>query len=162
MFMRISFLSSLFVAAFALSHAAPYAQTPDVEATPNPELVGALSKELGATPQQAAGAAGALFGAAKTRLNPADWSKVAGAVPGIDGLLQAAPPTGGPGGVAGTSGVAGIPGAASLTGTARMADSFTKLGLKPEMVAKAVPVLTNYVSKSGGADVGQLLAGALK
>jgi len=30
------------------------------------------------------------------------------------------------------------------------------------MVTKAVPVLTGYVSKSGGADVGNLLAGALK
>ena len=31
----------------------------------SPELVGALSKELGATPEQAAGAAGSLFGLAK-------------------------------------------------------------------------------------------------
>jgi hypothetical protein len=30
------------------------------------------------------------------------------------------------------------------------------------MVTKAVPVLTSYVSKMGGADVGSLLAGALK
>jgi hypothetical protein len=43
-----------------------------------------------------------------------------------------------------------------------MASSFSKLGLKPDMVAKAIPILTNFVSKSGGAGVGQLLAGALK
>jgi hypothetical protein len=30
------------------------------------------------------------------------------------------------------------------------------------MVAKAVPILTQYVSKAGGADVASLLAGALK
>jgi hypothetical protein len=30
------------------------------------------------------------------------------------------------------------------------------------MVAKAVPVLTSFVSKSGGANVASLLAGALK
>ena len=37
----------------------------------SPELVGALSKEIGGTPDQAAGAAGSLFGIAKSRLkNP--------------------------------------------------------------------------------------------
>jgi hypothetical protein len=29
-------------------------------------------------------------------------------------------------------------------------------------VGKAVPILTSFVTKSGGADVGSLLAGALK
>jgi hypothetical protein len=43
-----------------------------------------------------------------------------------------------------------------------VAGTFSKLGLKPGMVAQVVPVLTNYVSKSGGADVAQLLAGVLK
>jgi hypothetical protein len=32
----------------------------------------------------------------------------------------------------------------------------------PELVGKAVPVLTQFVTKSGGAQVGSLLAGALK
>jgi predicted HD phosphohydrolase len=36
----------------------------EVAAKASPELVGALSKEIGATPEQAAGAAGALFGVA--------------------------------------------------------------------------------------------------
>ena len=161
--MRSTLLSSLLVAGIAIGHTALNAQTPDAAGTANPELVGALTKELGVTPQQAEGAAGALFGAAKTKLNPADWSKVSGAVPGMDGLLKAAPAmSSGAGGVAGTSGVASVAGAAGVGGLASVASSFTKLGLKPEMVSKAVPALTNYVSKSGGADVGQLLAGALK
>jgi predicted anti-sigma-YlaC factor YlaD len=45
---------------------------------------------------------------------------------------------------------------------ASAASAFSKLGLKPDMVAKAVPVLTSFVNKSGGAGVGSLLAGALK
>jgi hypothetical protein len=45
---------------------------------------------------------------------------------------------------------------------ASAATAFSKLGLKPDMVSKAVPVLTNFVTKSGGANVGSLLAGALK
>jgi hypothetical protein len=122
----------------------------------SPELVGALSKELGATPEQAAGAAGALFGVAKSRLSAADFSKVAGAVPGMDALLKAAPAVGG-----GASGaLSQAAGAAGGLGAA--ASAFSKLGLKPDMVAKAVPVLTSFVTKSGGADVGSLLAGALK
>jgi Protein of unknown function VcgC/VcgE (DUF2780) len=158
-------LPLLFVAAMAFGPAL-HAQAPDGQATANPELVGALSKELGSTPQQAEGAAGALFGLAKTKLNPSDWSKVAGAVPGMDGLLKAAPTASAmpaaTAGAVGTSGLGAVTGAAGAGGLASMAGSFSKLGLKPEMVAKAVPVLTNYVTKSGGAGVGQLLAGALK
>jgi hypothetical protein len=151
-------LSSILVVVFVL---ATGALLPAQEAaTANPELVGALAKELGSTPEQAAGAAGALFGHAKSKLSADDWSKVAGAVPGMDGLLKAAPAAAGAAGTTGTTGA--IPGVAGLGGLAGMAGSFSKLGLKPDMVAKAVPILTNYVSKSGGAGVGQLLAGALK
>ena len=119
----------------------------------SPELVQALSKEIGGTPEQAAGAAGSLFGIAKSRLSPADFSQVAKAVPGIDSLLGAAP-------AAGTSALSQAAGAAG--GLASAAAAFTKLGLKPEMVAKAIPVLTSFVTKSGGANVGSLLAGVLK
>jgi hypothetical protein len=122
----------------------------------SPELVGALSKEIGATPEQAAGAAGTLFGVAKSRLSADDFSKVSKAVPGMDALLKAAPAAGS--GTAGTlSQMAG-----SASGLASAAASFSKLGLQPDMVAKAVPVLTSFVSKSGGAEVGKLLSGALK
>ena len=53
-------------------------------------------------------------------------------------------------------------GASALGGLATVASAFEKLGLKPEMAMKAVPVLANYVTKSGGAEVGSLLLGALK
>ena len=121
----------------------------------SPELVGALSQEIGATPEQAAGAAGALFGVAKSRLKADEFSQVAKAVPGMDALLKAAPAAGGAS--AALSQVAG--GAGGMTAAA---SAFSKLGLKPDMVAKAVPVLTSFVGKSGGANVGSLLAGALK
>src|SRR5215510_11148238 len=58
---------------------------------PNAELAGMIAKELKITPQQATGGAGALFGLAKTRLKPEDFSKLSSAVPGMDGLLKAAP-----------------------------------------------------------------------
>jgi len=69
-------------------------------------------------------------------------------------------------GATGTSGAAGLESLASaaggLGGLAGAASAFSKLGLKPEMVMKAVPILTQFVTKSGGADVGQLLASVLK
>ncbi|HEX5110794.1 MAG TPA: DUF2780 domain-containing protein [Vicinamibacterales bacterium] len=134
------------------------------QAQTSSDLVSALSKELGASTQQAEGAAGSLFNFAKGKLKPEDWTKVAAAVPGMDGLLKAAPAT-----AVGTSGAAGALGAAanaaggsSAAGLSSLSGAFSKLNLKPEMIAKAVPVLTSFVTKSGGADVGQLLAGALK
>jgi hypothetical protein len=45
---------------------------------------------------------------------------------------------------------------------AAAASAFTSLGLSPDLVSKAVPVLTSFVSKSGGANVASLLTGALK
>jgi hypothetical protein len=124
----------------------------------SPELVGALSKEIGATPDQAAGAAGTLFGVAKSRLALGDFSQVSKAVPGMDLQLKAAPSAGAAVGTTGAlSQLAGSAGA--LAGAA---SAFSKLGLKPELVSKAVPVLVSFVTKSGGADVGKLLAGALR
>lgn len=111
----------------------------------SPGLITDLSKQLGSSPEQAAGAAGALFGVAKAKLKPAEFSQIASAVPGMDALLSAAPAMGG-----------------SAAGLAGAASAFSKLGLKPELVAKAVPVLTQFVTKSGGANVGNLLASVLK
>jgi hypothetical protein len=124
----------------------------------SPALVGALAKEIGATSEQAAGAAGALFNVAKSRLTPQDFAQVAAAVPGMDALLRAAPATTGAVGTTGALPQLGAS-AAGLTGAAT---AFTKLGLAPEAVAKSIPVLTSFVTKSGGAGVGNLLAGALK
>jgi len=123
----------------------------------SPDLVTALSKELGGTPEQAAGAAGALFGVAKSRLKADEFSQVAKAVPGMDALLRAAPAASAVGTSGALSQIAG-----SASGLASAASAFSKLGLNPELVAKAVPVLTSFVTKSGGANVGSLLAGVLK
>jgi hypothetical protein len=142
------------VTAGAQDHAAAAAAA----AKASPELVSALSKEIGGTPAQSAGAAGALFGLAKSRLKPAEFGQVAKAVPGMDALLKAAPAASA---VLGTSGsMAQLAGAAG--GLASAASAVQKLGLSPEMVSKAIPILTSFVSKSGGAGVANLLAGALK
>ena len=123
------------------------------------ELVSLLAKELGSTTTQAEGAAGSLFRLAKTRMTPEDFGKVATAVPGMDGLLKAAPALDAKG--AGAAALAQAVGGEGLGGLAGVAQSFQKLGLKPDMVTKAVPVLTNYVGKKGGLGLAKLLGDSL-
>jgi hypothetical protein len=151
--------SDLFAQGTGAKAAATEAATAAAKASP--ELVGSLAKELGSTPEQAAGAAGALFGVAKSRLKPEEFGQVSKAVPGMDALLSAAPAldSGGVGGA--LSKAAGAAGG-SATGLAAAASAFSKLGLKPELVSKAIPILTSFVSKSGGANVGNLLGSVLK
>lgn len=148
---------ALIVAFATNSSAQEGAATAAVKASP--ALVGELSKQMGATPEQSAGAAGALFGVAKSRLKADEFSQIASAVPGMDSLLKAAP-AGGGGGLGAAAGLSQLGGSAGSMAAA--AQAFSKLGLKPEMVSKAIPVLTSFVTKSGGANVGNLLAGALK
>jgi Protein of unknown function VcgC/VcgE (DUF2780) len=156
------FISSIFVLATLVITAAGAgrlgAQVPAAAAAAakaSPDLVGALSKEIGGSPEQAAGA---LFGLAKSQMKADEFSQVSKAVPGMDSLLSAAPAAAAAAGSAGALSQIG----GSAGGLATMASSFSKLGLKPENVAKAVPVLTSFVTKSGGANVGSLLAGVLK
>jgi Protein of unknown function VcgC/VcgE (DUF2780) len=149
----VSMVLAVMVSA-AMPAAAQDAASAAAAAKASPDLVGALSKELGATPDQAAGAAGALFAVAKSKLKADEFSQVAAAVPGMDALLKAAPPAAAGGAMGQMSKATG--------GMAAAASAFSSLGLKPDLVAKAVPVLTNFVSKSGGATVGNLLAGALR
>ena len=156
---------ALFAASAAVGAGAAAPQAPPTKAAASaayasPELVSALSKEIGSTPEQAAGAAGALFGVAKSRLNANDFSQVANAVPGMDLLLKAAPQASGAVGTSGISSLSNMAAAAGGLGAA--ASAFSKLGLSPALVAKAIPILTSFVSKSGGANVAGLLAGALK
>ena len=133
----------------------------DVSQTANPELVGQLTKSLSISPEQASGGAGALFGLAKSRLSPADFSKVASSVPGIDGLIKSAPAAPKKTGLSGLeNSVAGDLG--GLGGLATMAGPFKKLGLSPDMAAKFVPILTQFVQSKGGASVASLLGGVLK
>ena len=118
---------------------------------PSSELVGRLAKELGSTTKQAEGAAGSLFRLAKTRMAPETFSKVATAIPDMDQLLAAAPAIEAKGAAAGALGKK--VGAEGLGSLAEVTQSFKKLGLKPDMVKKAVPVVTDYVGKKRAAGI---------
>jgi len=144
----------------------------------SPKLVQGLAKELGSTPEQAAGAAGVLFGIAKSFLKPDDFAKVAKAVPGMDALLATVPmdlmsasvqPTALSGsaltpGFASSSSSPSIPGMtmAAPNGIASAVAGFSKLGIKPDMIAKAIPFLSDYLKKYGGTAVSGLLGSVFK
>lgn len=119
----------------------------------SPDLTGQLTNALSITPEQARGGAGALFTLAKSRLSSADFSKVAAAVPGMDGLLKAAPASDQ---LSALSNLGGLGGLASVGG------SFQKLGLSPGMVSKFVPLIVNYVGSRGGSTTASLLAKVLQ
>lgn len=127
-------------------------------ASPSPDLIGKLTQQLNITPKQATGGAGAIFGLAKSRLNPADFSKIAGAVPGMDGLLKAAPAVKGGSALGSLGSIA--PGGAG--GLASLAGSFKSLGLSPDMATKFVPVMESYLQSKGGSGLASLFTGALK
>jgi hypothetical protein len=130
-------------------------------ANASPELIGQLTKSLSISPAQASGGAGALFGLAKSRLSAADFSKVAATVPGIDSLIKSAPAASKNSASSGLSGLtSALPG--GMGGITSVAGTFNKLGMSPDMAAKFVPVLTQFVQSRGGSSVASLLGGALK
>jgi len=121
-------------------------------------LVGQLSKGLSITHTQASGGAGALFALAKSRLSAAEFSKVSSAVPGMSGLLKAAPAVSQPSEFSGLE--SALPG--NMGRMAEVAEAFHKLGMSPEMAGKFLPIMTKFVETKGGASTASLLEKALK
>ena len=120
------------------------------------ELIDLLTKNLGVTETQAQGGAGLIFKQAQAKLSGGDFSKVSDAVPGIDGLIKAAPASGG--GI--FSGIGKMFGGGG--GLAGLAGGFSKLGLGGDMIGKFVPVILSFVQSKGGDGVKSILEKALK
>src|SRR5215218_3582683 len=152
---RITLLAVLLFVCFGAASAQlpkplPKAQSPATQVkgltNPSPELVGKLTKELSITPEQATGGSGALFGVAKSRLKPEDFLKVANVVPGMDGLLKAAPKPKHEGtdstDLLGSVGSM-LPGKAGAI--ASTAGAFKQLGIPPETAIKFLPIMTKFV-----------------
>jgi Protein of unknown function VcgC/VcgE (DUF2780) len=121
-------------------------------------LVTQLTKGLSITPTQARDGAGTLFGLAKSRLNADEFSKIASAVPGMSGLLKAAPPSSQNSEFSGLE--SSLPG--NMGRTLEAAEAFHKLGLSPEMATKFVPIMSKFVETKGGSSTAALLEKALK
>lgn len=122
------------------------------------ELISQLSKGLSVTHSQAKGGAGTLFALAKSRLSADEFSKVSSAVPGMSGLLKAAPA------LSQNSEFSGLEGAlpGNMGHMAEAAEAFHKLGMSPEMMGKFVPIMSKFVQVKGGSSTASLLEKALK
>ena len=137
----------------------PGLPTNSMGSNPSPELVGQLTKQLKIKPEQAIGGAGALFGMAKTKMKAEDFLKVSDAVPGMDGLLKAAPSIGGGSDPLSQMGSA-LPGKAGAI--AQVGGAFKQLGLSPDMATKFLPIMTQFVKLKGGANVAGLFGNVFK
>ena len=142
----------------ALATALAQAQTASTTKLASSALVSQLSKELSITHTQAKGGAGTLFTLAKNRLSADEFSKVSSAVPGMSGLLKAAPAMGGSSEFSSMESM--LPG--NMGRMAEAAEAFHKLGLSPEMATKFVPVMTKFVESRGGSETASLLEKAWK
>lgn len=106
------------------------------------ELIDLLKQQLNVDERQAQGGAGILFKAAKDKLGNAEFSRMLGSVPGIDGLIKAVPEGGKASGLLG--------GLASLAGgntaiLANVVSGFSKLNLTSTDAQKFVPVILDYL-----------------
>jgi hypothetical protein len=119
------------------------------------DLIGLLTSQLGVTQKQASGGAGALFNMAKENLGSTKFSSIKNAVPGISQMMKDGNVKLGGGGMSSLSGMA-----STLSGISKVNAIFKKLGLKPEMVQKFMPIILEFVNKKGGSSVGSLLASA--
>jgi hypothetical protein len=124
-------------------------------------LVQQLIEGTGVSASQAEGGAGLLFGLVKERLASGDFARVADALPGVEGLIDGAPESGG--GLGGLlSGVASALGGQEAGGLASLASGFSKLDLDAGMIGKFIPIVLNYLQSSGGSDLASLVKGVLQ
>lgn len=126
------------------------------------ELIQDLVKNLGVNEDAAKGGAGLIFKLAQDKLPAGNFSKVSGAVPGINDLMKAVPEAGGLLGGLGklASGLGGDAG--KLGSLASLAAGFSKLGLDSGMIAKFLPIILSFVGNKGDTPIHSILEKALK
>jgi hypothetical protein len=125
-------------------------------------LIDTLMKQLGVTSDQAQGGSGALFDVAKNNLSESDFSQVSEAVPGMDGMLAAAPKSGSDSATGNLlSGLAAASGNSTLTDATSLINTFQQLGLSEGMVGKFTPVIIDYVKQNGSEHLANILQAAL-
>ena len=105
-----------------------------------PDLIATLSARLGITREQAARGAGAVFRLAEQRLSPAEFSIIAGSLPGVDRVLDAAPAV-----------------AASSGGIEDLAAPFALLGMPSSLIPPFVASVLDFAAANGSEPVAGLL-----
>ena len=126
------------------------------------ELIQQLVSSLGVNETAAKRGAGLIFQLAQSKLSTSEFSKVSGAIPNINDMIQAAPKdTGILGGLGQLA--SGFGGSASQLGTlASLAGGFSKLGMDSGMIGKFLPIILSFVGNKGGASIQSILEKVLK
>jgi len=104
---------------------------------------------LGLSPDQAIGGAGALMSIAKGNLSSENWGKVSDAIPASDSIMD--------------SGLKKV-GLSSdkLKSLADLSGQVGKLGLNMDQVNAMVPAIGDFMSKGGNSEAADLFKGAIK
>ena len=125
------------------------------------ELIQQLVSSLGVNEDQAQGGAGLMFKFLQEKLNQDDFKSIADAVPGLDGIMGAAPnlgASGGDGGLMGMlGGIASSLGADKLGDLAELGEGFSQLGLSADMIGKFAPAIINYLEQAVGGDIVEVI-----
>ncbi len=120
-------------------------------------LTDLLSQRLGVSPVQAQSGAGALFQLAKNQMQANAFSKLSQAVPGMGGMLSAAPALQQSSPLVGLSSLIGGGSAGNMLG---LASAFQQSGMSPSMIQQFIPVIVEYVKNSGGSGLASSLGSA--
>nr|WP_242551896.1 MULTISPECIES: DUF2780 domain-containing protein [Photobacterium] len=103
------------------------------EAVAENPLASLLSTQLGVTPEQAAGGAGALLSAATSQLSGSQATELAKMIPGAEALTGSLPP-----------------GIGALLGNMETINKiFAALGMDASMVSQFVPVVLQFLGNQG-------------
>jgi hypothetical protein len=119
-------------------------------------LLSAVTGGLGVSNDQAEGGLGSLFGLAKDSLGGDDFASLSKLVPGMDGLLAAAPVLGDSGGAVGSLLAGAGDYGSALAGAKTVYDQFAKLGLSTEQIGQYAGIVQGYLESEGGQSAADL------
>ncbi len=125
------------------------------------ELLEMLTSQLGISEKQAKGGSGLILKLVKDKLSGGEFNQIAEAIPGVQGLIAAAPESGGLmnalSGLAASLGLGG-----KLGNLASLASGFKGLDMDTAMIGKFVPIVLSFAQEKGGDTVKNLLEKVLK
>jgi hypothetical protein len=125
------------------------------------ELLEILTSQLGISEEQAKGGSGLIMKLVKDKLSGDEFSKVAEAIPGVQGLIAAAPESGGL--MSALTGLAASLGLGGKLGNlSSLASGFKNLDMDTTTIGKFVPIVLSFAQEKGGDTVKNLLEKVLK
>jgi hypothetical protein len=125
------------------------------------ELLEMLTNQLGISEEQAKGGTGLIMKLVKDKLSGDEFSKVAEAIPGVQGFIAAVPESGGL--MSALTGLAASLGLGGKLGNlSSLASGFKNLDMDTTTIGKFVPIVLSFAQEKGGDTVKNLLEKVLK